>query len=498
MENNYGFERWEPSEEELEEILQKHERYWDSDHNCGEMAKLRKLELPGGYLYERNLKGADIRWSNLSEVVLVKADLSDALLRGSDLSDAEFYGATLTRADLNDSDVSNADFKDTDLSQSILFHISGEEPEFRRSNLSNADLSGAFLPRADFSDAILNNANLERIVLPESCLDRSDLSEAILSNANFTNSSLSHANLGSADLHGVNLKDANLFNASLKDCDLTDATFHGAYMRNSNLKSTSGLQTEALARANISNAKLPEEVSQFEGLDTVEAASESARKLFIALGLACAYAALAISTNTSGVGTLTLPFINVDIGVFGFHVVTPLLLALSFGYFHLQMQRVWEEMSRLPAVFPDGKAIDQKIHPWLVTGLARAHVPFLRDNPVPLFPLQKLVVIVLAWGTVPLTQAYFVGSFVKQFPEHALLSGLGAALVAATLGGAVVSYRTAKAHLRGEYEGPFRLFANENEDVRRCPDWQTVFWAAEWTLATFALWIWWTFVYLGH
>jgi hypothetical protein len=264
-----------------------------------------------------------------------------------------------------------------------------------------------------------------------------------------------------------------------------------------NLRNTYGLQTHAIARADTSNANLPEDVAKFEGLETLDVASQHARKLFITMGLACAYAALAISTRTSGNETFTLPFISVEIGVLGFYVVTPILLALAFGYFHLQMQRVWEEMSRLPAIFPDGKAIDQKIHPWLVTGLARAHVPFIRDDPLPLFPLQKLVVIVLAWGTVPLTQAYFVGSFVSHFPEYATVNGLGAAVVALTIAGGVVTYRTAKAHLRGEYEGPFRPFSSKDDSIRRQPNRRTVGWMIVWTIGTFAVWYVWTFICLG-
>jgi hypothetical protein len=420
MADESGDEMWEPSDEELEEILREHERWVESEGEDGERA--------------------DFWDANLSDEDLQGADLSGAGLLDANLSDADLWGADLSGA-----------------------------------NLLFADLSDAHLKDADLFGADLWNANLRK-----------------------------------ANPIGAHLEGADLRNATLWGADLTHATFLGANLRNADLGGTDGLRVQALARANTSNANLPEDVAKFDGLSTLEVASQSARKLFIALGLACAYAALAISTGghestslidvyTGSEDTLTLPFIEVEISIWGFHVVVPILLGLGFGYFHLQMQRVWEEMSRLPAVFPNGKAIDQKIHPWLITGLARAHVPFIRDRPLPLFPLQKLAVIVLAWGLVPLTQAYFVASFVTRFPEHAMLSGLGTALAAITIGGAVVSYRTAKTHLRGEYEGPFRPFAEKNDqDVRQWPNWRTVGWVVVWMIGTFALWYWWTFVYLGH
>lgn len=415
------------------------------------------------------IKGADLRNTNINDAKYLKFKNADgANLRKLDLQNSHMHGLAMSGARLAYSDISESRLEISDLSDSFLY-----ETDLSNSNLRESDLSGAYLRRATLSEAFLN---------------LSDLSGA----------NLMRSNLWSSYLEKTDLTNANLLGATLWGAKLTDANFRQANLRNAELGGTEGLQTAAIARSNVSNANLPDDVAKFDGLSTLDSASKSARKLFVALGFACAYAALAISPETSGEGTLTLPFVNVEISVWGFHIVTPILLAFGFGYFHLQMQRVWEEMSRLPAVFPDGKAIDQKVRPWLVTGLARAHVPFIRDRPLPMFPLQKLIVIVLAWGTVPLTQAYFVGSFVDRFPQHSMLSLLGATLVAATVSGAVVSYRTAKAHLRGEYDGPLRPFSEEeNNSVRRAPNGRTLGWALLWTDLTFGLWLVWTVANLG-
>lgn len=132
---------------------------------------------------------------------------------------------------------------------------------------------------------------------------------------------------------------------------------------------------------------------------------------------------------------------------------------------------MWEGIARLPAVFPDGTSIDRKIKPWLITGIVRSHIwnvnegsysrtddasetSSRRRDPVAFFPLQWLAAVLLAWGLVPGTQAYLLYCFVREFgsePNTCIWSGIGACILAVTLAGAVVSYKTAKSVLRGEY-----------------------------------------------
>ena len=59
----------------------------------------------------------------------------------------------------------------------------------------------------------------------------------------------------------------------------------------------------------------------------------------------------------------------------GLFWVGPLLLVVSFVYFHLYLQRLlqrlWETLAELPAILPDGAAIDERVDPWVVTSLIR-------------------------------------------------------------------------------------------------------------------------------
>jgi uncharacterized protein YjbI with pentapeptide repeats len=440
---------------ELKEILARHEKWVETEGDEGERARLTRVDLSDADLRFADLSDANLRFADLSDANLWDADLSDANLRKADLSDADLRKADLSDAYLPDADLSDANLWDADLSDANLWDADLSDANLRNADLSDADLRNADLSDADLRNADLSDADLRNADLSDADLRYANLSDAILAYADLSNARVEAARLPLAMLHNTTLKGAAFEAANLRSADVTGATFTEANLRNASLIGASGLQVQALARANCSNATLPPDVAEFDGLKTVESASKNARKLFIALGLACAYAALAISTESEG--SLTLPFINVSISPWGFYHVVPVLLALGVGYFHLQLQRVWEEIARLPAIFPDGKAIDQKIDPWLVTGLARAHLPYVREEEggqagrVAGFALQQFVVITLVWGLVPLTQFYFLWSYhqADAVTYSALSSAAGTALLGLTAGGALVSYRTMRRTLRG-------------------------------------------------
>ncbi len=94
--------------------------------------------------------------------------------------------------------------------------------------------------------------------------------------------------------------------------------------------------------------------------------------------LGCAYAWLTIATTTdarllTNSASSPLPIIGTDIPIAWFYWAAPVLLLGLYSYFHLYLQRLWEGLSELPAVFPDGKALHKNAYPWLLNGLVRAH-----------------------------------------------------------------------------------------------------------------------------
>ena len=89
--------------EELEEILEKHRKWINSEYGG------KRADLRGANLSDANLRGADLRDADLRDADLRGANLSDANLRGANLSDANLRGANLRGADLRDADLRGAD-----------------------------------------------------------------------------------------------------------------------------------------------------------------------------------------------------------------------------------------------------------------------------------------------------------------------------------------------------------------------------------------------------
>ena len=180
------------------------------------------------------------------------------------------------------------------------------------------------------------------------------------------------------------------------------ADFRDAILSNAQLASATALRSEQLAGAVLTDARLPPNIEQFEApLAHVAETSQNARKTFFALLAAALYSWLTIATTADAelitdTASSPLPIINTEIPLAGFYLVAPLILLAVYFYFHLYLQRLWRGLSTLPAIFPDGKALDEKAYPWLLNGLVRAHFRNLKLSQRPLSRLENVLSIVLA------------------------------------------------------------------------------------------------------
>jgi hypothetical protein len=233
--------------------------------------------------------------------------------------------------------------------------------------------------------------------------------------------------LRAAALTDRDLSGAHLSGADLREADLNKTALSGASLREANLQGVDlsvvhgGLQTEQFAGADLTGATLPQELNKlYDALENVNNISESARKLFLAVLAACLYSWLTIASTTD-VNLLTnrvsspLPIIQTSIPIGGFYWVAPLLLLCVWFYFHFYLQKLWEELGSLPAIFPDGRPLHAKIDPWLLNDLVRAHSPKLNVNRPFLSYLQLWISVLLAWWVVPITLFLFGG---RYLPRH--------------------------------------------------------------------------------
>ena len=251
-------------------------------------------------------------------------------------------------------------------------------------------LRGASLVGADFSGAILRGA---------------DLSDAHLRNGLFTETDLADADLSGADFQGADLTRADLRRARLRD-----TIFHDATLASADLSEATNLLGGQLSGSNLAGARLPESLGDFEAMGNVTEASKTTQNLFASILLVCSYTWLTIASttdpqllNNAAPPASRLPILGTDIPLVRFYMVAPLLLICMYIYFHLCLQRLWEELADLPAVFPDGRPLDKKAYPWLMNVVVRAHLPRLSANRSNLSRWQARMSILLGWGLVPMT-----------------------------------------------------------------------------------------------
>ncbi len=425
--------------DELREILEAHETWVESPGTKGKQADLKRTDLQGANLSAANLQGANFIEANLQEADLQGADLIDANLQGASLFSANLQGAVLRNANL----------------QGVVLRIAN----LRGADLRHANLKGASLFRANLQGAALQGADLQG-----ASLIRANLQGAVLRNANLQEADLFDANLKGARLFGANLKGANLTRTNfegqeatedgeaLEAADLTGANFRDADLSDARLSGVTGLLADKLAGANLSNAKLPDDIARFDGLNHVTEIFRHARTIFLAVIGGCVYSWLTIAT-TNDVGLLTnsattpLPIIQTKLPIAGFYWTAPVILLGLYVYLHLYLQRLWQALAVLPAVFPDGNSLDQRAYPWLLTSLVNAHVPLLREKRPPFSRLQVFLSIIAAWVLVPFTLGLF---WLRYLSRHDWLwTGEQVGILALAIALGITFYRRARATLRG-------------------------------------------------
>ena len=157
---------------------------------------------------------------------------------------------------------------------------------------------------------------------------------------------------------------------------------------------------------------------------------------------------VALITNSA---STPLPIIQTNVPIVGFYWAAPVILLTLYIYLHLYLQSMWEGLASLPAVFPDGRTLDQKAYPWLLMGIVRAYVPMLENNRPSSWQLRWLLSIVSAWLLVPFTIFLF---WLRYLPRHDWFGAtllVAAILVACWTG--IANYQRARVILSGAESG---------------------------------------------
>ncbi|MDT3779290.1 pentapeptide repeat-containing protein [Nitrospira sp. MA-1] len=302
-------------------------------------------------------------------------------------------------------------------------------------SLYGKNLSKAFIENVNFTGSYLESvklieADLKRVIFESANLNKSTLVKAKCYDCSFDNSFILDANLGNSTFEKCRFKKAKLDGSDLRNSEFSQSNFEEASLlraklnesnfQDSNFEKVTGLLGSQLAGTNVSGAKIPEDIRKFEGLTRIEELSKKSGKLFILMLVGCLYSWLTVATTTDSQLFLNskyynLPIIQTAIPITPFFYVAPLILLGIYIWFHLYLQRLWEEMALLPAIFPDGKPLDQKVFPWLLSGFIRAYIPRLQTNLPDLFVLQFIASFLLAWCLTPFILSLF---WVRVIPTH--------------------------------------------------------------------------------
>ena len=312
----------------------------------------------------------------------------------------ETEGEEGERADLYNTNLQGANLRKANLRMASL----------QGANLIGANLIGAELHMAILEGAKLQGAALQGANLEGANLEGANLEEANLEGASLEGANLKEANLKGADLSFADLKGADLIGADLMSAELAGTDFYACLLQNSIMVGAKTLQVDQLTGADLSNATLPHNLGEFAGVEIVKEATVPNRKLFVSLLVACVYSVITIF-NPAAVGPdadITLPLLQTKVPLGAFYFGAPLLLFSVFFYLHLNLQAMWKQLARLPAVFKDGRTLDQTVSPWMLNRLVAFHVLLLRQGPRPFSFFDKLLPVVLAWWSVPVTLFLFL------------------------------------------------------------------------------------------
>jgi hypothetical protein len=190
--------------------------------------------------------------------------------------------------------------------------------------------------------------------------------------------------------------------ANSRDIDLSGSAWKGEDFTNCDLRNAN------LSRCDFNGAKLPDSLTKFEALEASAKLADNASKVFLAMLGAVAFTFLTLATAKdwqliTNNGNSKLPVIGVDVAIRDFCWAISIVLFALFIYFHIYLQRLWEALATLPAVFPDGRRLDERSNPWLVTDLMRRHLRWVQSQPVALSGMQYVLSMTLGYWVMSIT-----------------------------------------------------------------------------------------------
>jgi uncharacterized protein YjbI with pentapeptide repeats len=278
-------------------------------------------------------------------------------------------------------------------------------------------------------------------------LSGKDFEGAELVGVNLRFAEFHDANLKAADLLLADLRDACLMRTNLEEACLVGANLEGANLEGADLETSMGLVPRQLAGANLRAASLPQQIQEFPALEDFERASRVALGFFGATMLLNALSWLMIwktkdvqlISDSSVLPFLHSPAASAALPTAELYLIMPALLLAVYLVFQFHLQRLWDAVLELPAVFPDGRILGDK-GPGIIKGLLRAHFRWMNEDAPSTRLIEKSISMFLAYWVAPLTLLFFWGRYLTMQDMH----GTGLHLLFLLVATAVAIYSTTR------------------------------------------------------
>jgi len=256
-------------------------------------------------------------------------------------------------------------------------------------------------------------------------LQNAQLQDRELIGVNLRYADLQDANLKAADLLLADLRDACLVRANLAEACLVGVNLEGANLEGASLESAMGLLPRQLAGANLHEASLPGTILEFNALAEFQRTSATAARLFVTTFAVSLLSCLTI-WKTKDVQLITdsaiIPYLHSAAAAAAaptdeIYLIAPAALLAMYLWFLYNLQRVWDTVLELPAVFPDGRVLGQK-GPRIITGLLRMHFRWMNPDAPSTRMIEKSLSVLLAYWTVPLVLVFFWARYLTLQEMH--------------------------------------------------------------------------------
>ncbi len=241
-------------------------------------------------------------------------------------------------------------------------------------------------------------------------LSCAELEGAELIGVNLRYADFHAANLKAADLLLTDLRDACLVRANLQESCLVGANLEGANLEGASMESAMGLVPRQLAGAILRDASLPQQILNFDSLAEFSRASGATLRYFVTTISVSLFSWLMIwktkdiqlLTDSAIVPYLHSPAAATAMPTDEIYLIAPVAIFILYLVFQFNLQRLWDAVLELPAVFPDGRTLGEK-EPRIVKGLLRAHFRWMNQDAPSTRVIERAVSVFLAYWIAPVT-----------------------------------------------------------------------------------------------